>query len=253
MTSIITAKYPSYCPTCRQPIVAGTRVIWERGQKASHVECPQGALLAQRILDQAPAAQASNVRALCQAISAQAKGQNYAILVEALDCLEDQYTLDYERQAPRATAVPPSETGARRLAALATLPKGIYRVSLDGTERRYGVTHVNVNLVPGRDGTVKVGEWQGARVGRVGADGEVFYWRESREWGLPAVDPNHPRVKAVVAALDVILGAADPLDFAKAYAVESSTCWRCGADLVDEKSRERLLGPDCYRLVKKGA
>jgi uncharacterized protein DUF6011 len=36
----ITAKFASTCPRCRTPIEAGDKVDWERGQKATHVNCP---------------------------------------------------------------------------------------------------------------------------------------------------------------------------------------------------------------------
>jgi hypothetical protein len=67
------------------------------------------------------------------------------------------------------------------------------------------------------------------------------------------VDPTGARTLAIKAAFAVLMNAADPIEYAKAYAVESSTCWRCGADLVDEQSRARLMGPDCYRMQERGA
>ena len=41
--SVITAKYPGICPTCRGPIAPGERVEWTSGAKASHVRCASGA------------------------------------------------------------------------------------------------------------------------------------------------------------------------------------------------------------------
>jgi len=156
----------------------------------------------------------------------------------------DELLAEYER----LQAAQPTATETDRLAALAAIKKGIYRVSLNGQETRYGVTHVNVNLIPNEKyGSVKVSEWNGVGVGYIDRDGRLVYWRGNDYQA--ATDPNNPRVQAVLAALDVILGSADPTEYAKAYAVESSTCWRCGADLVDEISRAVLMGPDCYKTT----
>lgn len=242
----ITSKFESTCPTCRQPISVGTRVNWERGQKARHVECPKGALLAMTVLAQPAEVQAANITAACDAVNGQADlGEGRAVIAEALDCIEAQLWLEYERQA--RPAAPPSEQGARTLGALARLKKGIYRVSLDGTEKRYGITHVNLQLTPSEKyGSVKVGEWQGGSLGRIDKDGQFRFWPSFE-------DRTGVRTLAILAGLDILLGSADPIEYAKAYAAESQTCWRCGADLVDEKSRERLLGPDCFRLVGRKA
>jgi hypothetical protein len=258
----ITAKYPSLCPLCGQPILAGTQVLWERGAKAIHTACPTGAKLAKAVLDTRDLEnRAEQITGLCFVLATQAddlKPEDLAHVRGALDYIEDDLTLAYERQAQRATATSPDPQDADRLARLAAVEKGIYRVSLNGQEKRYGVDHVNVVLVPStKTDTVKVGEWQGVEVGFIGQNGRLNYWkaRQASYWSeaKPAVDPTNPRVRAVAAAVDVILGSADPLEYAKAYAVASSQCYRCGADLVDEKSRERLLGPDCFRAVKKGA
>lgn len=40
---IITAKFESTCPTCRQPIRVGSEVEWTRGVQAQHVACANGA------------------------------------------------------------------------------------------------------------------------------------------------------------------------------------------------------------------
>jgi len=124
--------------------------------------------------------------------------------------------------------------------ALANLPKGIYRVSLTGAEKVYGTDHVNVQVVPNaKYGNVKFGEWHGESVGTYSVSRGIRYWND--------VDPNGARTLAIKAAFAVLIKAADPVEYAKAYAVEASSCWRCGADLVDEQSRARLMGPDCYR------
>jgi hypothetical protein len=36
---IITAKFPSTCPKCSKPIAVGSKVEWNKGEKASHVDC----------------------------------------------------------------------------------------------------------------------------------------------------------------------------------------------------------------------
>jgi hypothetical protein len=38
---VITAKFSSTCPACRQFIAVGDKVEWTRGEKAAHVACPQ--------------------------------------------------------------------------------------------------------------------------------------------------------------------------------------------------------------------
>lgn len=244
----ITAKFASTCPNCLQTIREGQRVNWERGQKASHVECPKGAALAVKILAQPADVQVPNVTALCDAVSGQATSDEArALMTEALDIIELALWAEYEQRAPKPVVPPSDAKGAQRLEALAKIQKGIYRVSLTGQERRYGIDHVNLVLTPSpKFGTVKVSEYQRDGLGRIDKDGAFRFW--------PSVeDRTGVRTLAVLAAVDVLLGAADPIEFAKAYAVEASSCWRCGADLVDEKSRERLLGPDCYRAVMKGA
>jgi len=37
----IIACFESTCPTCNRRILAGTEVSWTKGQKATHVVCPQ--------------------------------------------------------------------------------------------------------------------------------------------------------------------------------------------------------------------
>lgn len=242
----ITAKFESTCPSCRQPIAVGAQVNWERGQKASHVECPKGAVLAAKVLAQPADAQVPNITALCDALSGEAvQGEGRTVLAEALDIIEAALSAEYARQTP--AAVPPTQAGSQRLEALAKLQKGIYRVSLTGQERRYGIDHVNLQLTPSpKFGTVKVAEYQRDGLGRVDRDGEFRFWPSFE-------DRTSVRTLALLAGLEVLLGSADPIEFAKAYAVESSTCWRCGLPLVDPKSRERLMGDSCYRQSIKGA
>lgn len=51
----ITAKFPSVCPDCGHDIVAGQKVEWAKGQKATHVRCPAAKKVA-RPRESAPAA-----------------------------------------------------------------------------------------------------------------------------------------------------------------------------------------------------
>jgi hypothetical protein len=39
---IITAKFASVCPCCRQPIAVGSKIEWSKGSPAKHVACAQG-------------------------------------------------------------------------------------------------------------------------------------------------------------------------------------------------------------------
>jgi hypothetical protein len=151
------------------------------------------------------------------------------------DVIADRLLNEYDAlQAAKAVAAAPA-------VAAPSIPKGIYRVSLTGVEKRYGVDHVNLALVPNEKyGSIKVSEWQGESIGRVGKDGKFVFWPSFE-------DRTATRTYALLAALDIVRGSADPVEYAKAYAKESETCWRCGADLVDEQSRERLMGPVCYR------
>jgi hypothetical protein len=226
---IISARFSSTCNVCRQRIEVGDSVSWSKGVKAVHAACPPAPIAG---ASDAPASIPDDIELLQAIVNGYAEG-NVRAAQATLDTIEARLSDEYE--------------GQRKLTALGAIRKGIYRVSLTGAERRYGVDHVNVNLVPSEKyGSVKVGEWHGEGVGRIDKDGQFRYW--------PSVeDREAPRVKAVTAALEIILGSADPLQFAKAYAVESSTCWRCGADLVDEQSRARLMGPDCFRQNERGA
>jgi hypothetical protein len=39
---IITAKYPSSCACCRQPIQVGSKIEWSKGSPAKHAACAAG-------------------------------------------------------------------------------------------------------------------------------------------------------------------------------------------------------------------
>ena len=40
---LITAKFASSCPCCRQPIQVGSKIEWSKGSPARHVACATGA------------------------------------------------------------------------------------------------------------------------------------------------------------------------------------------------------------------
>ncbi len=247
--SIITAKFESTCPSCDGRIEVGSKVNWARGQKASHVECPRGARIAIAALrTEEPA----TIELLCAIVNGDAEGDAVAAQ-EGLDILEDRFFREYEQAKGFVAGSKVTDPFGNLREAPVEAPsapqilKGIYRVSLTGAERRYGVDHVNLQLVPNEKyGSVKVSEWQGESLGRIGRDGRFVFWPSFE-------DRTGVRTLALLAALDIVRGSADPVQYAKAYAAESQTCWRCGADLVDERSRERLLGPECYRQVAKSA
>jgi hypothetical protein len=271
---VISAKFESRCGRCSGLINLGSKVEWSRGRAAVHVVCP-------RPVDSTDPNRAAVIRAL-----AASRGESATATIAAATLTPEGARIasarrreilprerwdefDFEAEADEADRLlneydamrrrevrgsgPDNVEAAARLEALKSVPKGIYRVSFNGTEKTYGVDYINVQLVPNeKKGTVKVGEWQGVGVGFISAGGTLNYWRQS-QWS-EATDPSNPRVQAVVAALDIILNTADPTEYAKAYARESQTCWRCGADLVDALSCERLMGPDCYRMqYGKGA
>lgn len=197
----ITAKYSSVCVACKQRIAVGSKVSWSRGCPATHIVCP------------AP-------------MPSEAPRSAQIATSESVADAADELMTEYE-------AILTAERFAR-------LPKGIYRVSLTGFERHYGLDHVNVKIVPNaKYGNCTVSEWNGEGVGRLYPNGRVVLWN--------TVDQKDERVQAILRAVEIILGTHDPIKFAQAYAAESETCWRCGADLVDELSRERLMGPVCYR------
>lgn len=159
---------------------------------------------------------------------------------DALLAEYEQLRAGAEAIADQADALLEEYAGGRRLRNLERISKGIYRVSLTGKEARYGIDHVNLQLVSdARYGSVKIGEWHGEGIGRVDRQGKVRLWA--------ATDPKAPRTIALLAALEIVLGSADPTRYARAYARESATCWRCGADLVDEISRAVLMGPSCFK------
>jgi len=245
---VIAARFESICPNCNLRIAAGSSVNWSRGIKATHVNCPQQTS-AESLVD--AALRTENLTAatelLCAIVNGDAEG-NAVLAQAALDIIEDKLFAEYDAlQLRQVISETPPEQRWDVVPNAPTLLKGIYRVSLTGAERRYGIDHVNLSLMPNdKYQSIKVSEWQGESLGRIDRNGRFSFW--------PSYEARtSPRTLALLAALDIVRGSADPIAFAKAYAVESSTCWRCGADLVDEKSRERLLGPECWPQTQKGA
>jgi ribosomal protein S14 len=165
-----------------------------------------------------------------------------AVATRIEDAAFEASQAEYDRLMDRVDDVCDAYAAHLRATNLATVSKGIYRVSLTGRERRYGVEYVDISLTPSPAPyqSVKVAEHQGGGVGYIKTDtGELRTW--------PDVERGDPRVLAVLAAVEVLLGSADPIAYAKAYARESQTCWRCGEPLLVGVSQQLLMGPTCFR------
>jgi hypothetical protein len=192
-------------------VIAGQTVIVKRDGKWGHETCPKATTWAT-----APNAAAAIIND-----------------ADGADTLLNEYDALRADQERKAAAI-------RKPAAATMTRKAIYRVHLTGDAKRYGVDYVNVALVPNeRYGSVKVSEYRGESIGVVKANGSFMFWQ--------SVEQNDARVQAIKAAADIILNAADPIQYAKSFAVESQSCMRCGDDLVDDTSRARLLGPTCFK------
>lgn len=201
------SKFAGKCAACGQRFPAGTAIIWSKSAGAKHVECPKATT---RVT--APVAAAK--------IEVTPVHDNRPMMDRADDLL-DEYAATMRRQNVMTR-------------------KAIYRVSLTGESKQYGIDYINVAMIPSEAyGSVKVSEHRGEGIGRINRDGSFTYW--------PDVDQNAPRVKAIRAAVEIILQTADPLKLAQAFAVESEQCMRCGDDLTDDLSRERKLGPTCFK------
>jgi hypothetical protein len=153
-----------------------------------------------------------------------------------------------EQIASEADALLDAYEAERRASALQTIVtrKLVYRVNLTGEATRYGVDLVNVQIVPSAQyKNAKIGEFRGIAVGLLRQDGTIRYWND--------VNPDDARVKAVVAAVDVLLETADPITMAQAYALEAKECARCGDALVDDGNPfYPFFGPVCGRKFGKG-
>lgn len=198
------SKFDGKCTTCGQRFPAGTSILWSKGAGAKHVECPKIEAVSATVAAVAPAPVHDN-----------------RPMMDRADDLLDEYAANMRRQNVLSR-------------------KAIYRVSLTGESKKYGVDYVNVALVPSEAyGSVKVAEHRGEGIGRINRNGSFSYWND--------VDQDAPRVKAIRAAVEIILQTADPIKLAEAFAVESEQCMRCGDDLTDDLSRERKLGPTCFK------
>lgn len=153
----------------------------------------------------------------------------------------DRLLFEYDRTCDRADALLTEYEGELRLVNLARISKGIYRVSLTGKEGRLGIDHINLVLSEphAKYGSVSFGEYHGEGTGCIQKDGSIRLW--------PSVDGRAVRTIAVLAAVEIVLGSADPLKYARAYARASSTCWRCGETLLVGISQQVLMGPSCFR------
>lgn len=243
------SKYDgSLCRRCSKPISVGTMIRRAEGFGYEHDECPLRTLTerAEGLATKALADRVilDNLFKLESEALAEDIGPT-ALVATALEVIADRLLDEYDAAQYKA-----GQDVARELVQEGVLKplvqKGIYRVSLTGLEKRYGLDYVNVQLTPNpKYGSIKVGEYHGESLGRITREGNFVFWPSYE-------DRTSTRTQALLAALDIIQGSQDPIEYAKAYAIESGTCFRCGADLVDEKSRERLLGPECFRRFQKG-
>ena len=160
------------------------------------------------------------------------------LLAEYDESLAATPVLTVEQIADAADALLNEFDATTRARNLETIRKAIYRVSLHGQEGRYGVDHVNIQLVPSdKYNTVKIADYDGASIGVIRKDGSIRLWDDT--------DATSSRTLATLAGLEILLGSPDPVKYAEAFAVEAVACMRCARPLVDEKSRARLLGPEC--------
>jgi hypothetical protein len=229
------AKYDGSCKLADcgdRAIIANVTVIVKRNGVWNHKSCP-----APKPVDAVLVQMNDDDREMAEMEMADDRAQSAREAMSAEDITDAADALLAEYEASRRAAA--VETVVTR--------KLIYRVSLTGEAKRYGVDVVNVEVVPNaKYNNAKIGEFRGEGVGRIDRDGQIRYW--------PNVDQDSPRVKAVVAAVEILLGTADPIEYAKAYATEASECMRCGDDLVDDQKNPYypLLGPVCGRKFSKG-
>lgn len=262
----MTARYDGECrlPECGdRKIVGGVTVIAKRNGQWNHKECPVKvteeievvAAQADGELDIADAADRlmDRYEAAIEAQLEETRREHGALGTMSREQLREVWNEQAKRRlnspnqgrteeqiASEADALLAEYEAANRKRNLETVQKGIYRVSLHGQEGRYETDHINLQLTPNeRYGSVKIGERHGESIGRIDRDGNVRLWE--------GVEADAPRTKAVLAALDVLLGSADTVEFARSYAVAASECMRCGDSLVDAESRARLLGPTCVK------
>lgn len=195
------------------------------------------------------------------------RNQRYADDLAIADAA-DRFLLEYERLIDASEAALLEYEGELRLVNVARISKGVYRVSLNGKEGRLGIDHVNL-VIGDRHPTyrsVSFGEYRGEGIGCIQRDGTIRLWRDVdariatvRLWrdvdaGIATVRPEHDldatnvRTVAILAALEIVLGSADPRKYARAYARAASACWRCNEPLLVGRSQRLLMGPRCFRI-----
>lgn len=156
---------------------------------------------------------------------------------------EAQITREYEELQDRIEANLEEYHRQVRLRNVRTLSRGGYRVELSG---RRDTDPVNLYITPNdRDPEGfkfgVAGEY--GTLGRVTGRGQVYLW--------PNVD-NTERVRRVMLAMDVLLGAEIPGKYGKAYSRAMGICYRCGLPLSKEDSIDRMTGPVCAKKIASG-
>jgi hypothetical protein len=239
------AKYDGQCKLAGcgdRAIIGGETTIAKRNGQWNHRDCPPVQAAAAKA---APEQAMDDDRMMAEMEAAADRAGTERD--NAVD-LEVELTREYDATCDAADDLLDAYAASKRAAAYEQFigRKLIYRVSLTGEAKRYGVDVVNVEAVPNaKYGNVKIGEFRGVGVGRVEKDGTIRYWND--------VDRDDARVKAVVAAINILMNAADPVEYARAYALESKVCMRCGDDLVDDGNPGYpFLGPVCVKKFGKG-
>lgn len=149
---------------------------------------------------------------------------------------------EYDRICAAADRLLDEYDAGLRARNLAGLSRGRYRVSLDG---KRDSDFVNLSISPNRrdqDG-IRFGA-QGVGVGYVTGAGVVGTWSD--------IDLDAEEIRRVVAAVNILLGAADPSEYGKAYARLAGVCYRCSQPLSQEDSLDRMMGPVCYKKMLAG-
>jgi hypothetical protein len=229
------AKFDGSCKLVNcgdRAIIAGVTTIAKRTGAWNHKSCP-----APKPVNTALAQMNEDDRAMAEMEMAADRAQSAREAMSADD------------HADAADALLNEYDASRRAAAVEAIVtrKLIYRVSLTGDTKRYGTDVVDVEIIPNaKYHNATIGELRGYGVGRIDRDGQIRYW--------PNVNPDDARVQAVVAAVEIMLGTADPIAYAKAYATEASECMRCGDTLTDDQNNPYypLLGPVCGKKFAKG-
>lgn len=249
------AKYAGVCNACSARFEVGTAILWGRGQGARHEVCP-----AREVASAARSAEIArddNADEIAMALAEMAadregtmkdnKANLAAEIADEADALLDEY--DAITADEMEAVLTEQYEASRRAANVQTLlaRKLIYRVKLDGDEsKRYGEDIINIQIVPNaRYGNAKISEFKAGSIGTINPGGKIRYWND--------VDPNAANTKLIIAALDVLLAAAEPEAMAKAYAIEAQECARCGDTLVDDGNPYfPYFGPVCGKKFAAG-